>query len=129
MAWVELNDLLVSDGGLVRLGALLVKDAQVVPDLTKVRLQCRGLDNGVKRLCGLVEQKEQDGVRGPEDRIDGLFVLDLLEALVCLRVLLKNQVAATTDVKRVSVVFGLALGLLDLVERLYNLALLEGTPG
>ena len=128
VARVELNDLLVGDGGLVGLGALLVEDAQVVPNLAEVGLERGGLDYGVEGLGGLVEQEEQNRVGGPEDGVDGLLVLDLLEALVGLLVLLQHQVAAAPDVERVRVVLALALGLLDLVQRIQDLPLLEGAP-
>lgn len=52
-----------------------------------------------------------------------------LEAIVGLSELLEHQVATAFDVKRVEVLFGLGVGLLDVVERVKDLALLEGAPG
>lgn len=62
MLGINLKDSVVGNDGLARLVAFLVKDAQVVPYLTAVRLDVLRLKDSVESLFVLVLEVKHDSV-------------------------------------------------------------------
>lgn len=125
---VKLEHFGVRNQSLFRLAALLIKDAQIEPDLTHLRVEGSGLDDVFESIsivaCVIVE----DGKSCPVDSLAWVLVSGLLEVLKGILIVLKSHVATAKNVDRVTLGFVFLFSFSDEFDSLVDVALKEIGP-
>jgi hypothetical protein len=104
---IKLKDLGVGDKSFLRLSALLIKYAQVVPYFSHLRVQSGTFDDILKGVSVVPRIIVENGESGPVDCLPRALVCRLLEVLKSLFIILEGHEAATEDVGgvRLSLIF------------------------
>lgn len=129
VSWTEVLNLLIGDQSLLWLFAFLVKDSEIVPDLTLEGVKRGRLDDVFERVTELSIFKVDNSEGSPVSGFSWVFEGCFLKELEGLLVVSFGHVASTLDIESVSQTWVQLLTFLCIFKGLVDLAHLEVAPG
>ena len=108
---VKLKYFRVCNQSFLWLSTFLVENAEVVPDLTHLRVKSRRFYDVLKSICEVSSVVIEDCQCSPVDSFPRILIGSLLEIFQSFFVILKRHVTSTKDIEGVRLAFDFLLGL------------------